>query len=315
MSSKKSTIKYGFRGTKQNFDLQTINSLNNKLGYDITKYSSKFSRLSKLSSQSKKSYYLDKEKTKANLVSLDKFHDHSKIANIDKNLPSKEEENKKNLEEYTRLNLTPFEFFKFNLLTRHILIAPFLNLTLYHNRWKKLMVLLTQFYIQQLALSIILTSNESIIASNFTGMLLASLIAGIISNIIIYCFVFLFEANFYERIKLFRLVMNGEDLYIFKVWSTLQKKMNIKLIFGIIICVVFWIPNLYISLIFTAVWKVQRNAWILCVFITLFLDLVVGEICVEGICAFFYSYRLTFNCIRNFGNFLNNLRRYRTMYP
>ena len=315
MSSEKSSIKYGgFRGTKQNFDLKTLNSLNEKLGYNITKYS-KFSKFSKLSSQSKKSYFLDKEKTKANLISLNKFHDHSKKVNIDKNLESREEESKKILEEYTRLSLTPFEFFKFNLRTRHILVAPFLNLTLYHNRWKKLIVLLTQFYIQQLALSIILTSDEKIIIPNFTGMILASLIAGAISNIIIYCFVFLFETDFYERIKLYRLVMAGEDLYIFKAWSSLQKKMNTKLIFGIIICVAFWIPNLYISLIFTAVWKVQRIPWIICVFFTLFLDLVVGEICVEGICAFFYRYRLTFNLIRNLGNLLNNLRRYRTMYP
>ena len=315
MSSEKSSIKKDFRlPAKQNFDLQTLNS---KLGLNQTKFS-KFdikTKNTKLSSASKKSYFIGKDKTKANLISLQQFHDHSKKVNMELNLPNKEDENKRTLEEYTRLNITPFQFFKLNLRTRHILLAPFLNLTLYNNRWKKLMVLLTQFYIQQLTLTIILTADETIVLSNFPKMIIASLIAGAISNIIVYCFVFLFEVASYDRIRLFRLVMTGEDLYIFKAWSSLNKIMNTKIIFGIIICVIFWLANFYMSLIFTAVWKVQRLPWFICFLLTLFLDLVVGEICVEGICTIFYIYRLRFNFIRNLGNLLNNLRRYRTMYP
>ena len=314
-SSGKSSLNYAFRaGLKQNYDLNTLNS---KFGFDQTKYS-KFSRISKFSkssNQSKKSYYLDKDKTKANLISLQKFHDHSKKVNIDKYLPTKEEENKKALDEYTRLSVSPYQFFKYNLRTRHILIAPFLNLTLFNNRWKKLIVLLTQFYIQQLALSVILTAREDIIISNLPGMIIASLLAGIISNILVYSFVFLFRTDSYERIKLFRLVLTGEDLYIFKCWSELKRIMDIKAIFGILICVIFWLGNFYITLIFTAVWKVQRIPWIICCFLTMFLDLVVGEICVEGICALLFLNRFKFNFIRNLGNSFNNLRKYRTMWP
>ena len=314
-SSGKSSLNYAFRaGLKQNYDLNTLNS---KFGFDQTKFS-KFSRISKFSkssNQSKKSYYLDKDKTKANLISLQKFHDHSKKVNIDKYLPTKEEENKKALDEYTRLSVSPYQFFKYNLRTRHILIAPFLNLTLFNNRWKKLIVLLTQFYIQQLALSVILTAREDIIISNLPGMIIASLLAGIISNILVYSFVFLFRTDSYERIKLFRLVLTGEDLYIFKCWSELKRIMDIKAIFGILICVIFWLGNFYITLIFTAVWKVQRIPWIICCFLTMFLDLVVGEICVEGICALLFLNRFKFNFIRNLGNSFNNLRKYRTMWP
>ena len=313
MSSEKSSNNYGFRGgaLKQNYDIQTLNS---KLGFDITKYS-KISRFSKSSNQSKKSYYIDKEKTKANLISLQKFHDSSKQAKIEKNIPSKAEENKKALEDYTRLSISPYQFFKYNLRTRHILIAPFLNLNLFNNRWKKLIVLLTQFYIQQLAITVILTAKESIIISNIGGMILVCLLAGIISNIIIYCFVFLFQVGFYERLKLFRLVLTGEALYIFKCWSDLKRIMHIKAIFGILICIIFWLANFYITLIFTAVWKVQKIPWLICCILTMFFDLVVGEICVEGICALLFMGRLKFNFLRNVGNALNNLRRYRTMYP
>ena len=311
ISSEKSTIRYKFGGTKQNFDLNTLNS---KLGFNQTKFS-KFTKNSKLSSQSKKSYFLDKDKTKANYISINKFHNKSKHLTKDRDILNIEEERKNILEEYTRLNITPYEFFKYNLRTRHILIAPFLNLTLFNNRWKKLIVLLTQFYIQQLLISIILTAKETIIVTNIPGMIIASLIAGIVSNIIVCCFVFLFGTDVYERIRLYRLVMSGEDLFIFKAWAILKRVMNLKSIFGIVICVIFWLANIYVSLSFTAVWKIQRTAWIVCFVITLFLDLVVGEILIEGLCAILFCLRLKYNFWRNLGESLNRFRRYRTMWP
>jgi hypothetical protein len=136
--------KNNFRGTKQYFDLNTLNS---KSGLNQTKFS-RFSKYSNLSTQSKKKYFIDKDNTKANYISIDKFHNKEKYSIKDKEMLDKEKERKILLEEYTRLNITPYAFFKYNLRTRHILVAPFLNLTLFHNRWKKLFVLLTQFYIQ-----------------------------------------------------------------------------------------------------------------------------------------------------------------------
>ena len=311
MSSDKSTIRNQFRGAKQNFDLQSLNS---KLGLNETKYS-KFSKFSGASKMSKKSYFVDKDKTKANFVSLQKFHNKSYKLNIYKDALNKEEERKRALEEYTRLSVTPFEFFKYNLRTRHILVAPFINLTLFNNRWKKLMVLLTQFYIQQLTLTVYLTYDEKIVISNFVGMILASLIAGIVSNILVYMFVFLFGTDTYERMRLYRLVMSGEQLAVYKGWTRIKRINNCKVIFGIIISVIFWLGNFYMTLVFTAVWKVQRSAWIVCFIITLFLDLAVGEICVEGLCAFLYSKRLKYNLLRNIGETFNRLRSYRTMWP
>ena len=190
-----------------------------------------------------------------------------------------------------------------------------MNLTLFNNRWKKLLVLLTQFYIQQLIISIILTAKETIIISNISGLIITSLIAGFASNIIVLCFVFLFCTDSFERMKLYRLVMMGHDLYIFKVWTKLKKNMNIKIIFGIIIAVIFGLFNFYISLIFTAVWKIQRIPWIICFILTLFMDLVIGEIGIEILCTILFFYRTKFNFLRNLGNTLNNIRRYRTMWP
>ena len=119
---------------------------------------SKFSRqISNHSSSSKnslkKKYYYGKYGTKANFVSLQRFHNKAGRTNVDNDgipldIINEEEEREKALVAFTRLSVSTCVFFCYNLKVRHILFAPFLNLTLFNNRWKKLMVLLTQFYIQ-----------------------------------------------------------------------------------------------------------------------------------------------------------------------
>ena len=74
-------------------------------------------------------------------------------------------------------------------------------------------------------------------------MIIASLLAVIISNLIVYCFVFLFSTDSYNRMKLYRLVLVMENLFITRAWGDLQRFMNIKAIFGIILSVIFWLAN------------------------------------------------------------------------
>ena len=312
LSSEKSSNKprfVGFSQVNQNYDIATINSKQNL-------NSSKYSKFSRLSKQSKKSYFVDKNNTRPNkYISIEKFHNKSYKLNINKNIFNYDEEKKIALDEYTRLNNTTFEFFKYNLKTRHLLISPFSNLTLYHNRWKKLITLLTQFFLEELFLSILLTNDENILLSNISKMIVASLLAMIISNLLVHLIIPFFVMTFYERKKIYRYAEKGENLYVYKIWCELNNKMNIKTIFAIIIIVIFWILNFYITLGFTAVWKVQRVAFIVCFFITIVLDLVVGEIIMEGICALLYSKRKKYNLIRNIGEMFNRYRSYRTFYP
>jgi hypothetical protein len=254
------------------------------------------------------------------LVALEKFHNRAGRTNVDNDgipldIINEEEERKKALEAYTRLSVTPFQFFLYNVKARHILIAPFLNLTLFNNRWKKLMVLLTQVYTQQLIISVYLTMNEKIILSNFAGIIETSILSSVVSNLLVYCYVFLFGTSTYQRKRLYRLVINGETLIVEKAWRRLKRTMNFSIIFGIIIAVIIWAANLYITLIFTAVWWVQRSAWILSFFLSVFIDLVIGELLIEGICAFLYSKRVKYDCMKNLGESLNRLRSYRTMWP
>ena len=297
------------KNANQNFALKTIDSK----GFSNSKYT-------KGSRRSKKNYFYDKDKILANYISLQRFHNRAGRTNVDNDgipldIINEEEERKKALESFTRLSLTPLAFFKYNVKARHILIAPFLNLTLFNNRWKKLMVLLTQFYIQQLAISLILTLKESIVSSNVLGIIATSLIAAIASDVLVYCFVFLFGTSTYQRKRLYRLVMMGERLYVIKAWNRLKRTMNFSFFFGFLIAMAFWSTNCYISLIFTAVWKFQRSAWIICFILTLFFDLVGGELLTEGMCAYFYSKRVNSEFFRNLAESLNRLRCYRTMWP
>ena len=310
IKSEKNTIKTYSKGSKQNFDLQALDS---KVGFNNSK-------LSKNSHRSRKKYFIDNDKIKANYISLQRFHNRAGRLNVDNDgipldIINEEEERKKALDAFTKLSVTPFEFFKYNLKARHILVAPFLNLTLFNNRWKKLMVLLTQFYIQQTIISLILTYKETIILSNGFGLIVTSLIASIISDILVYCFVFLFSASTYQRKRLYRLVMLGEKLIVDKAWERLKKSRKCSFFFGFIIAMAFWFTNFYITLIFTAVWNFQRSTWIACFVLTLFFDLFIGECLIEGFCAYCFSKRVISDFYKKLGESLNRLRCYRTLWP
>ena len=92
------------------------------------------------------------------------------------------------------------------------------------------MVLLTQVYTQQLIISIYLTMNEKIISSNFGGIIETSLISSVVSNLLVYCYVFLFGTSTYQRKRLYRLVINGETLIVEKAWRRLKRTMNFSII-------------------------------------------------------------------------------------
>ncbi len=107
----------------------------------------------------------------------------------------------------------------------------------------------------------------------------------------------------------------GENFTVTKAWNKLKRQMNFKLFFGLIIAFAIWAANFYITLIFTSVWKYQRSAWICCFFLSLIMDLLFGEILIEGITAIFYSRRAKSDNMNIIGEILNRLRAYRTMWP
>ena len=312
---------YGQGDAEEDFNENIIEeNLDSEKNTPSSNIGDKMSKFTSSSKNSLKKYYYGKYATKANLVSLQRFHNKAGRTNVDNDgipldIINEEEEREKALVAFTRLSVSTFVFFSYNLKVRHILVAPFLNLTLFNNRWKKLMVLLTQFYIQQLVISLILTMRDNITASNILGIVVVAIIAAFISDIIVYLFVFLFQSSNYQRKRLYRLVMMGENFTVTKAWNKLKRQMNFKLFIGVIIVFGIWAVNFYLTLIFTSVWKYQRSAWIICFFISLILDLVFGEILIEGFCAFCFSRRTKSELMKIIGEGLNRLRAYRTMWP
>ena len=313
---------YGEGNGEEDFD---ENILEENMNSDKNTLSSKFGEQlnSKYTSSSKntlKQYYYGKYGTKANLISLQRFHNKAGRTNVDNDgipldIINEEEERQKALIAFTRLSVSAWVFFKYNLKARHILLAPFLNLTLFNNRWKKLIVLLTQLYVQQIAISLFLTMREDITTSNILKIIIVIIVSCYLSDFFVYIYVFLFQSSNYQRKRLYRLVMMGENFTVNKAWNKLKRQMNFKLFIGLIIVFGVWSNNFYITLIFTSVWKYQRSAWIACFFGCLIMDLVIGEILIEGICAFCFSQRTKSEFMRNTGETLNRLRAYRTMWP
>ena len=312
---------YGQGDADEDFNENIIEeNLDSEKNTPSSNFGDKMSKFTTSSKNSLKKYYYGKYATKANLVSLQRFHNKAGRTNVDNDgipldIINEEEEREKALVAFTRLSVSTFVFFSYNLKVRHILVAPFLNLTLFNNRWKKLMVLLTQFYIQQLVISFLLTMRENITMSNILGIIVVAIIASFISDIIVYLFVFLFQSSNYQRKRLYRLVMMGENFTVTKAWNKLKRQMNFKLFIGFIIVLAIWAINFYLTLIFTSVWKYQRSAWITCFFVSLIIDLVFGEILVEGFCAFCFSRRTKSEFMKILGEGLNRLRAYRTMWP
>lgn len=263
-------------------------------------------------------YFRDVDKTKPNLISIQKFHNQQNENEID-GLPldiiNEDKEKTKALEAYAKLTLTPKHFFYWNLKHRHILTAPFNAATLFNKRWKKLMVLLLQFNIYMLFLSVLLTNDEKYSVSNFFSLFAIAIAITLVSNFMMYFFIIFFKSSTYQRTKLFRIVMDGGDLIVLKAFEEMMAVNDCSAVFGVILFCIFFIANFYITVTFTSVWKKQRGDFIVGFIFCLFDDLVVGEIGIELIIMVFYMFRKDYNCMRNFGECLNRVRSFRAIWP
>ena len=65
------------------------------------------------------------------------------------------EEYEKRLSDFSKINLPMKKFLKENILSRHIIISPIINVSLFHPRWKKLTMVVTQISIMSLMISVL----------------------------------------------------------------------------------------------------------------------------------------------------------------
>ena len=121
--------------------------------------------------------------------------------------------------------------------------------------------------------------------------------------------------SIYQRRRLYQLVMKGGQLIIIKAYNKLRSENKCSSIIGFIICIIIWIICSYITFTFVAVWKIQKNAWIVTFILSLFIDLLFGELGVEIFIGILFYFRKKANWIRDYGEWLHRLRCYRTLWP
>jgi hypothetical protein len=124
-----------------------------------------------------------------------------------------------------------------------------------------------------------------------------------------------FQFSGRQKRRLLRLVLLEGQLIVMKEYEDMQCANTIITVFGTLICYGIWIFTFYMGFAFYAVWKVQKSAWIITFISSEIIDLIFFEFGIEIFIGILYHFRTKNNSIRNFGEWLNRLRCYRTLYP
>ena len=237
---------------------------------------------------------------------------------LPKDFEKSKEEKERRIANYANLKLTSGQFFSANYKLRSILNNAICNVSLFHPRWKKLTMLVTEIGLMVLVISILLTLDESARLSNLIKigyMFGYALAASTFSNLCMYFIALFFQFPQDLARRLYKLVLFNGQLIVLREWDEISHKQGMRAIPGVIFCVIFWIISLYIGLGFTAVWHDQKFEFLITFGFAFVLNFFVMEIIVEGIIAIFYIGRKKYNCIKRFGAELNRLRNFRCLSP
>ena len=214
---------------------------------------------------------------------------------------------------YANLNLTFFEFLGKNILSRNILINPFININMFCPRWKKLIIFTTNIYSELLLLSIFLTNDEKAIDTKKTILLKYSIYTILITDTFMHFMTIFFKFSEKQKRRLLRLVLHKGQLIVMKEYEDMQCANNIFTVFGTLICYTIWGFAFYMSFAFYSVWKNQNKAYIYSFLMTIGLDFIGLDCFYELILAVIYMQRKTSEIFRVIGEFLNRVRNHRCM--
>ena len=234
---------------------------------------------------------------------------------IPENFEDEEKDKKLRIKRYDYLSLTTSEFFLQNIKLRHNIITSFFNISLFNQRWKKLTILITEIYIHCFIISLLLTNNEKVTNKKLNLCFGYAFVAVLLQKIFCYLLPFFFFFNYKQRKSLFNVVIYGGQLKVLKEWETLKNQNKFKTVIGVIICVIIWFINFYITISFNAVWKFQNSAFLISFIFAFVLDFIVFEFGIELIICLFYAYRKNSETWLKIGFFLNELRDYRVLSP
>ena len=234
---------------------------------------------------------------------------------LDEEFEDAQKQREQQLQEYADLNLTAKDFFSLNFRSRNILINALNVISLFHPRWKKLTMLMTEIALLLLSTSVFLTLDEKVTSHSIPRCIVFALISTLGADFVLYLLAFFFVFPSIKVRRLLYLVKEGGNLIILKEWDEMSKIQGYKALIGYIVCFIIWVISFYVTFGFTVVWKYQNGAFYLCLILGFVFDFLFLELIVEGIVALFFYKRREIAWMRYVGEFLNRLRDYICMSP
>ena len=235
------------------------------------------------------------------------------VNRLEENFEDPNEEYNRALYSYANLSLTFCEFFIKNILLRTIIINPFINISMFCPRWKKLILFTTNVLCELLLLSVFLTNDENALDTNLPSLIKYSFYTVLITDTFMHFMALFFQFSGRQKRRLLKLVRFKGQLIVMKEYEDMQLANNILTVVGALICYGIWIFTFYMSFAFYSVWKVQNKAYVYSFFITVGLDFVGLELLYELFLAIIYMQRKSSKCLRVIGEFLNRLRNHRCL--
>ena len=140
------------------------------------------------------------------------------------------------MQEYADLNLSANDFFKFNFRARNIVVNSLGIISLFHPRWKKITMLMTEIALILLSNSVFLTLNEKVTHSSIQRILIFAIISTCAADLVLYLISFFFVFPPFKIRKLLYLIKGNGDLIILKEWEKISYIQGYKALIGYFIC-------------------------------------------------------------------------------
>ena len=226
---------------------------------------------------------------------------------------NREIEYKRRLNGYANLSLTFCQFFGKNFLQRNLLINPFINISMFAPRWKKLIAFTTEIAIEMLLLAVFLTNDETALDSDIVSLLKYSLFTALITDTFMHFFTIFFQVSNRQKRRLLKLVLMKGQLIVLKEYEDMQCVNTFITFIGLLISMAIWAFSFYMSFTFYSVWKVQNKAFIYSFIFTIVIDFFVLEFIYELFLALIYMKRKSSGLFRRIGEFLDRIRNHRCM--
>ena len=226
-----------------------------------------------------------------------------------------DEAREQQIQNFADIKLSFSEFLLLNIKCRTVLFNSFCIVSIFSPRWKKLSLLMTEFCLMMIYVSIFLTADENAVETAIVKMVEYAILSMLTTDFTMYLVAFFFKFSIEDQKRLLTLVISGGQLVLDKQWKIYSKKLKKRAIIGMIICGIIWLYSFYSSFGFTVVWKFQNMGYIVCFVLCFVFNFVICEFLIEFFLTVLYTQRKHNFFLRWIAEGLNKLRNYRCLSP